>query len=218
MRQIFMIILCLGMVIWCASCQKKQDSCFKVTQQKQTDIAQLTIHSYDGKTECKNWIQAYGHTFLELTNLTDQPIEIYQYQIAPHASATFSWWAVDRHMGIWFNLEPWYIDLYNRYETRASVSIYIDEADIATMNAYMQENDRYTPFDNCSKMSLTCFNLVAEQDEKIHMPLFTTPNYVVSQLKQFEACETAKAITAYGEIGYRTKNEFHIYHMEERGA
>lgn len=216
MRQIFLIILWLGIIFLCASCQKQQTSNLKVTKQKPTDIAKLTLHSYDGKSECKNFIQAYGHTFLEMTNLSNQPIEIYQYQLEPHTSVTFSWWAVDRHMGIWFNLEPWYIDLYNRYETRASVSIYIDEADLATMNAYMQENDRYSPFHNCSKMSLTCFNLVAEQEENIRMPLITTPNYVVSQLKQFEECEMAKAITSYGEIGYRTKNEFHMYHMEER--
>ncbi len=216
MRQICIVILWLGIAILCISCQKQQKSQFQVTPQKSTDILQLTLHSYDGKTECKNFIQAYGHTFLEMTNLTNQPIDVYQYSVAPHASVTFSWWAVDRHMGIWFNLEPWYIDLYQRYETRSSVSIYIDENDLMTINTYMKENDRYSPFDNCSKMSLTCFNLVAEAQEKITMPLITTPNYVVSQLKQFKECVVAKPISSYGEIGYRTKTGFQFYRMEER--
>lgn len=217
MRQMIMVLLWLGIAILCLGCQKQQKSQLQVTPQKSTDIIQLTLHSYDGKSECKNFIQAYGHTFLEMTNLTDYPIEVYQYLVEPHTSVTFSWWAVDRHMGIWFNLEPWYIDLYNRYETRVSVSIYIDEADLSRINTYMRENDRYSPFDNCSKMSLTCFNLVAEQEEKISMPLITTPNYVVSQLKQFSECEFVKPITLYGEIGYRTQNKFHAYQMEERG-
>lgn len=217
MRQMIMVLLWLGIAILCLGCQKQQKSQLQVTPQKSTDIIQLTLHSYDGKSECKNFIQAYGHTFLEMTNLTDYPIEVYQYLVEPHTSVTFSWWAVDRHMGIWFNLEPWYIDLYNRYETRVSVSIYIDEADLSRINTYMRENDRYSPFDNCSKMSLTCFNLVAEQEEKISMPLITTPNYVVGQLKQFSECEFAKPITLYGEIGYRTQNKFHTYQMEERG-
>ncbi|MCM1514076.1 MAG: hypothetical protein NC090_03730 [Anaeroplasma bactoclasticum] len=217
MRRIFIVIIWLGVAMLCLSCQKQQKSQLQVTPQKSTDIIQLTLHSYDGKSECKNFIQAYGHTFLEMTNLADHSIEVYQYQVDPHASVTFSWWAVDRHMGIWFNLEPWYIDLYHRYETRSSVSIYIDEDDLITISQYMKENDRYSPFDNCSKMSLTCFNLVAESQEKIAMPLITTPNYVVSQLKQFEECELAKPITLYGEIGYRTKTEFQFYHMEERG-
>ena len=217
MRQMIMVLLWLGIAILCLGCQKQQKSQLQVTPQKSTDIIQLTLHSYDGKSECKNFIQAYGHTFLEMTNLTDYPIEVYQYLVEPHTSVTFSWWAVDRHMGIWFNLESWYIDLYNRYETRVSVSIYIDEADLSRINTYMRENDRYSPFDNCSKMSLTCFNLVAEQEEKISMPLITTPNYVVGQLKQFSECEFAKPITLYGEIGYRTQNKFHTYQMEERG-
>ncbi|MCM1260056.1 MAG: hypothetical protein NC182_03865 [Prevotella sp.] len=217
MRSICMVILMLGIAILCTSCQKQQSSYLQVIPQKSTDIIQLTLHSYDGKSECKNFIQAYGHTFLEMTNLTDYPIEVYQYQVDPHASVTFSWWAVDRHMGIWFNLEPWYIDLYHRYETRSSVSIYIDENDLITISKYMKENDRYSPFDNCSKMSLTCFNLVAEQQEKIPVPLITTPNYVVSQLKQFDECELAKPIALYGEIGYQANTGFQFYHMEEHG-
>lgn len=190
----------------------------KVNAKKVDDIATLTIFSYDGKSECKNGINAYGHSFLSLKNNSSKMINVYGYQLETGKTVFFSWWAVDKHMGIWFNLEPNYIKLYNRYETRYSVSIDLNIGDIETLNTFLSQNDYYTPLNNCSKMTLKCWNEVAEENEKIKIKFLTTPNYVVSKIKTFDESKYVEEISIDGEIGYMNGNKFVTFRMEEKYA
>lgn len=184
-----------------------------VNAKKENDIAILTIFSYDGKSECKYGINAYGHSFLSLKNNSNESLNLYGYQLESGKTVFFSWWAIDKHMGIWFNLEPNYIIQYNRYETRYSVSIDLDRNDIAILDSFMKENDRYSPLDNCSKMSLKCWNSVAEKNEKIKVKFITTPNYVVGQLKKFNESNYVQEVSDDGEIGYMNGQKFVKFRM-----
>lgn len=214
MNKIFIVVLiALASIV----VKSVSENC-KVNAKKVDDIAVLTIFSYDGKSECKNGINAYGHSFLSLKNNSNKVIDLYGYQLESGKTVFFSWWAVDKHMGIWFNLEPNYIKLYNRYETRYSVSIDINLDDIATLNTFLSENDYYSPLNNCSKMTLKCWNEVAEGNEKIKIKFLTTPNYVVSKIKTFDESKYVEEVSIDGKIGYINKNEFVTFRMEERYA
>lgn len=214
MNKIFIVILiALASIV----VKSVSENC-KVNEKKVDDIAELTIFSYDGKSECKNGINAYGHSFLSLKNNSTKMINLYGYQLESGKTVFFSWWAVDKHMGIWFNLEPNYIKLYHRYETRYSVSIDLNMDDIETLNSFLSQNDHYTPLNNCSKMTLKCWNEVAEENEKIKIKFLTTPNYVVSKIKNFDESKYAQEVSIDGEIGYMDKNEFVTFRMEEKYA
>ncbi len=185
---------------------------------EEEDIARLTIFSYDGKSETKNLISAYGHTFLAITNLKEEDINLHGYLIKMGDSVFFSWWAIDCHMGIWFNIESNYINIYNRYDTRYSISTFINHLDIEKINDYMNKNDCYTPFKNCSRMSLGCWNLAADESEKIKIPFITTPKYVVSQIQKSNKAIYQENIETDGPIGYFRDGKFVEFEMENRYA
>lgn len=204
-------ILILGILVLVAF--KTVKGTYKANVNKQNCIATLTIFSYDGKSECKYGINAYGHSFLSLENNSDETLDLYGYQLKSGKNVFFSWWAIDKHMGIWFNLESNYILRYNRYETRYSVSTNLDSDDIDSLNTFLQQNDRYSPLDNCSKMTLKCWNSVAEENKKIKVKFITTPNYVVKQIKQFQDSEYVQEIVSAGEIGYMNEHKFIRFRM-----
>lgn len=188
----------------------------EIIAKKENDIAILTLFSYDGKSECKNLINAYGHTFLSLTNHSDEKIEIHGYCVVPEDTVYFSWWAVDKHMGIWFNIEPNYIEMYNRYETRYSISIHLDMTEINKLKIFLDQNDYYSPINNCSKMCLKCWNEVAESKEKIDTTLIITPLYMVKKIKEFSNAKYQEEVVFHKEIGYFENNKFVTFRMENR--
>lgn len=184
--------------------------------QKENDKATLTLFSYDGKSESKHFIKAYGHTFLSLTNDSDETLSIHGYSVEPQDTVYLSWWAVDKHMGIWFNIEPNYIEMYNRYETRYSVSTHLDKNEIDKLKAFLDDHDYYSPINNCSKMCLSCWNEVAETTEKIKTVLIVTPNYIVKKIKQFLHAKYQEMIVSHKEIGYLENGQLVMFRMEKR--
>ena len=195
------------------SCQN-YESIHQVVPKKNNDIASITLYSYYGKSESKYFIPSYGHTFLEITNLSNEEIILYYQIIQPQESIVFSWWAIDVHMGIWFNIEPYYIYYYNRYDTRYSTTIYMNHDDLDMVNIYLQTNDKYDPLNNCSKMALKCWNLVAEKSEKIDILFLTTPTYVVRNIKTFDSFSYIKSLNNKGSIGFVDNQVFNEYKME----
>ncbi|MFR7881021.1 MAG: hypothetical protein ACLU5J_05790 [Christensenellales bacterium] len=117
-------------------------------------------------------------------------------------------------MGIWFNIEPYYIYYYNRYDTRYSTTIYMNHDDLDMVNIYLQTNDKYDPLNNCSKMALKCWNLVAEKSEKIDILFLTTPTYVVRNIKTFDSFSYIKSLNNKGSIGFVDNQVFNEYKME----
>ena len=210
-RCLLLIILLLSISF--ISCQK-HEVMYKVVPKIINDIASITLYSYDGKSESKYFISSYGHTFLEITNLSNEEIILYYQVIKPKESITFSWWAIDIHMGIWFNIEPYYVYLYNRYDTRYSTTIYINYENLNRINSYLEINDKYDPLNNCSKMTLGCWNLVAEKSEKIDILFLTTPTYVVRNIKNFDSFSYSKNLNSKGSIGFIDNKIFNEYKME----
>lgn len=193
-----------------------------ITNQKETiekqedDIAVLTLFSYDGKSECKYFINAYGHTFLALTNQSEEEIHIHGYSVSPEDTVYFSWWAIDKHMGIWFNIEPNYIAIYNRYESRYSIRIHLNREEIHRLQVFLDNHDYYSPIHNCSKMCLECWNEVAETEEKIFIPLFTTPNYMVKKIKEFSNAQYQEEVVVHTNIGYLENHKLVTFRMENK--
>ncbi len=181
---------------------------------KESDIAILTLYSDDGKTECKNFINAYGHTFFSFTNNSDADITIYHYPVSKGETIYFSWWAVDKHLGIWFNIESNYIEKYNRYNTRYSIRTYLDDEEVKTLNSFLNTNDIYDPINNCSKMCLKCWNVVSEDVEKIDIKFLTTPKYMVKEIKKFSDAKYRECIQKAKTIGYMNNGKFVSYEME----
>ena len=66
----------------------------------------------------------------------------------------------------------------------------------------------------CSKMTLGCWNLVAEKSEKIDILFLTTPTYVVRNIKNFDSFSYSKNLNSKGSIGFIDNKIFNEYKME----
>lgn len=177
------------------------------------DIALLTMCADECKRECNNLLMSLGHAFFYIENLSDSDIYIYNYRLAPHESATFSWWAIDRHMGIWFNIESNYIALANRYSDIACIGMYLNKSELARLNTFLEKNDCYTPVSNCSKQVMTCWNELSEHGEAIITSTIATPGFLKREINKFKAAKK-RAIGHSENICYYNGKSFTSYKME----
>lgn len=169
------------------------------------DTALLSIFSDNGKSESNFFLQNYGHAFLSVTNISDATFFVGDWEVDPDETITIGLWNVLQHSGVWYNLESNYIEEYNKYNKRVSITIGIDSEDIKALSKHINNNDRWTPLYNCSKFALKAWNLVAEENEKINDKFIVSPSYLVNEITKFEEyqenkdCNTEKVIRFYKE-------------------
>ena len=208
------IIFAAVIFLLCAvpiKCEKEHS----IVGEKDDDIIRLSICADDCREESKNLLISLGHAFLKAENLTERSLGIHGYELAPHGFITFSWWAVDAHFGIWFNIEPSY-KASGRYKNIRSLSMYINESELALLNNYMAENDSYSPLGNCAKHVAECWNLLAEPSEKMDMRFIMTPTYIISQTDKFEE-STFAGFDSCPDIAFIKDGKTHYFGMVTGG-
>ncbi|MFA6661996.1 MAG: hypothetical protein WCS56_03050 [Bacilli bacterium] len=214
MRKIYILIAIL-VLLGIVGC-KRADSQYTTEDSNTDSIAILSIYSYNGESESKYFIYSLGHSFMSIENITSSDITFFNYTLSPAELITFSWWGINRHMGIWFNMESNYINLYNRYTERYSVDTYLTETGINAIEEYMESNDYYTPFKNCAKMTVDCWNEVSPNT--IDLGAIATPSKLLTVIKKFPNFQYEKEIKLIEKIGYFKGTEFIQYEMEQQNA
>ena len=183
----FIVMVIFAIILFCIiTVSTANEYLYTITDKRKDDIAVLTMCADECSSECKNLLMSFGHSFFVIENISDEDISVYNYKIPAGEFATFSWWAVDKHMGIWFNIESNYINLTNRYANIECVGMYLDEQELNKLTDYMESNDRYTPIYNCSKQVTKCWNYIAETNEKIADYAIVTPEKVKQQIMNFD--------------------------------
>ena len=180
------IIIATSAAVFFAGAPNNCERVYETGKIEHKDIIKLTVCADDCEYERKNMLLSFGHAFLVAENLTDEYVDIYGYELAPNDAVTFSWWAVDKHMGIWFNIESAYINLENRYRELSCVSIYIDREDLKVLNEHLKENDAYTPLSNCAKQVLRCWNSIADPNERLKEYSIMTPEKLINEIEKFD--------------------------------
>ena len=177
-------------------------------------VALISLVSYDGVSESKNFIMSLGHSFIVFKNVSEKAILINNlYILKPKGELTFSWWAISSHFGIWYNLEAYYIADFDKYDERVSLTQTVKENDLEVINDYLKNHDSYSPLNNCSKHSLELFNLIG--GNKIAVPLITTPKYVTEKIKKTPGYETNIKIKISETIGFFEHDKYITYRMEK---
>lgn len=184
---------------------------------KETPVAVLTLYSCDGKNESKNFIFAYGHTFMSIVNISENVIEpAYGIDIEKGESIFFSWWAIDTHMGIWFNIEPNYIKNFGRYTDRVSLSRYISRTELEKIRDYLTRNDLYSPVSNCAKNCTDLWNLCAGKDSVYYLGRLRTPKRVCKEIRKRRYFETDRPINTNGRIFFLSYGKTDYFELEKR--
>lgn len=179
-----------------------------------TDPALLSIFTYDGKGESTYGLANLGHSFLTIENISEEPFYLANKKVEAGETVAFGTWSILDHFGVWYNVESNYIDEYNKYDGRVSVTQSVTLEDIDAMSEYIYEHDTWNPLTNCSCFALNIWNLVSHDDEILDKLLIYTPTKIANQLKQFDTYEINKEIITDDEFGYFDKSEYVFYHLE----
>lgn len=194
--------------------------CGEVPQKKKTvikysDIALLSIFTFDGKKESTLGLMNLGHSFLSLENISDNPIKISNVTVKSGETIAIGTWSIQAHFGVWYNVESNYISEYNKYDGRLSVTTGIDLDDVDKITSYINTHDYWTPLTNCSCFALNLWNEVAEETETLEKPLIYSPTQIAQQLVNFENYETNREIVTVKEFNYFDGTTPVYYQLEE---
>jgi len=181
----------------------------------ESDIAKLTIFSYDGKTEGRLGLMNLGHAFLSIENISNEEFSIANKVVSPSDTISFGTWSILKHFGVWYNVESNYIIEHNKYDGRVSITIGINEENLKTITNYILNNDTWNPLKNCSHFAITLWNLVAEQSEIIDKPIIYTPTHLTKIIEKFDTYETNKPIPTDSKVGYFTCSDDTSFEMEK---
>ena len=204
-KRFLAVILILFAVVAISGCSK-EDKRVRSLNVSSDDIALLTLFSDNGKEDSFFLARNYGHTFLSITNKSENAFVVGDMEVSPNSTITIGLWSVLEHFGVWYNLESNYIKEHNKYSERVSITIGITKEDISEINDIIKKNNTWTPWYNCSCFALDIWNNVATDSEKITKSMFVSPGYLVKEIKKFDAhekgriCEANTPIRYYGEV------------------
>lgn len=98
------------------------------------------------------------HSWLMFENISSSNITVGGLTIAPNKTITVGTWGNQPHLGVYYNLEAYYIMQYNKYSKRWSVSRDVTNTQLALMSRTIKDNDSWSLYDNCSSFATTVFS------------------------------------------------------------
>lgn len=104
-----------------------------------------------------------GHSFLTITNVSEQDINVGGLLIAPDTSITVSTRGNRcEHSGIWYNLEGYYKYYLNAsyYQNLYGIQVSLDQSQLDTVNQALANADHWSVIYNCTSFSAGLWNAV----------------------------------------------------------
>ncbi len=163
----------------------------------------FSITTFDGKGESEPFIMCLGHAWVSIDNKTGRTIKLMDYEIEDGETVTLSAWALSEHRGVYFNLEPNFIKQFGRYVGRKSLSVGIDESQLAKIEDYIRNNDNWTFVKNCSHWSLDLWNEVVGDEYRLKtQTVIYTPGRLLKSFDEYDCVETDKDFSNAKEVFY----------------
>lgn len=179
-----------------------------------TDVALLSIFTFDGKKESKYGLFNLGHSFLSVENTSLDTITVGKVELAPNETITIGTWSIKAHFGVWYNVESNYIKDCNKYDGRISITAGISTEDLKKMNNFILSHDYWSPTNNCSNFALNLWNTVAEKDEELIRPFIYSPSKIAKALKNFDGYETNREIITSEKFFFFDENTPKYFELE----
>ena len=174
-------------------------------------IARLTVYATGERGKVAPMLAAEGHAYCSVQNISDSTITLGKgYELPAGTTVTIASWEFDAHGGIWFNIEPTYID-QGWFVKRKSITRNVDSAALGRMNEYLtnDDNDRWTLFHNCTHFAAELWNAAAAgSGDEIDTKGMLTPTHLEKQVKRFEGYNVGYPHKSEMPIGYWSGDEF----------
>lgn len=174
-------------------------------QNKNTEII-LTLSASDGSYDA-GLLPNYGHSFVVLTNNSNQKLLFMDFIIEPKNSISFSIWPISDANTVWFNLELYYLESSLKYSDTLYVSRKIDINDLLLIENFINQSPKWSVFYNCTTFSIDVWNLVSDQNSKININ--STPKNLKKTISIFTNFESKlNFISDENYIGFYDHGEF----------
>ena len=208
---IFLILIIIMSMLVCGCTNTVK----RTTVIKDTDIALLSIFTFDGKKESTLGLMNLGHSFLSVENTSDSAIEIGNVTIDAGKTIAIGTWSIQAHFGVWYNVESNYIADHNKYDGRLSVTTGIGLDDIEKITKFILSHDYWNPLQNCSYFALNLWNEVVEDSEKLDTMLIYSPGAIANQLRNFDTFEENRPIITDSKFHYFAGETPVYYELED---
>lgn len=190
------VMLCSIVFLGCGSVQ---DSV--TINEQEGGVVELTIYAFNGDSERSFLCLNMGHSFIAVTNNSDENIMVGALEVESGQSASIGTWGQSAHWGVWYNLESEYMSI-GRYEGISSITQDITLSQVDDLTTYIAENDYWKFTKNCSYFAVEIWNSVSDESEQINFSSVATPGEIVTILSNSLGYETDKPIENYGKVGY----------------
>lgn len=176
-----------------------------------TTVGTLTIFaSNDGGSSSWN---TSGHAFISFKNTSSSSITVGGLSVgAGHEITIGTWGNKSGHVGIWYNLESYFVNNQDSYSNRVSLSMSVTQANVDTINTLISKNDSWSALNNCSSFAVKIWNAVSSKTLSAGTP--NTPTSLMSSIKAKSGYETGRAIGNTTPIGYVSDGSFESVTMD----
>lgn len=135
-------------------------------------IAELTVYS----------LPQGGHAWITIKNRLGTDIQVGTFSVSPGQEISLGTFGNQfEHLGIWYNIESLNADHPN-YIGRVSLSQFINFNQLATINTYIQNNDSWSVYNNCSNFAAGVWNAVSDDDVKFSV--WPMPSVLADEIKK----------------------------------
>ena len=115
-----------------------------------------------------------GHSFITVTNVSGQDIDVGGLLIAPGTSVTIGTRGNrSEHSGVWYDLEGYYkyylSDSY--YQNLCGVQVSLDQTQLDTVNRNLARSDHWSALYNCAAFTVAMWNSVCSDKLTAGLPL-----------------------------------------------
>lgn len=196
----FCILILLCAYSFCAC---SQNNIKHYTTVDSSDVALLSLFTFDGNSESHFGLFNLGHAFLSLENISENNLSIGKNTLAPRKTISIGTWSIKAHFGVWYNVESNYIKDFDKYNGRVSITCGVSLEDIQKINNFINSHDYWSPLNNCSNFALNLWNTIATKEETLEKPLIYSPAKLARALKAFESFEVNRPI--------ETEDKFHYF-------
>jgi len=181
-------------------------------------VALVSVYATGERGKVSPGLMACGHAYTSVENITDTPIVLgYGYVLPAGATVTIASWEFDAHGGVWFNIEPTYIN-QGWFTARKSVTRHVNADGLERINEYLttDDTDDWTLFHNCTHFAAGLWNAAAAgSGDEISTDGMLTPSQLEKQILRFEGSESGRPHDSSEMIGYFSGKEFKEFTLEE---
>ncbi len=215
MKKIFLGLPILALSLCLCGCAQTPD---RTVNEPRDAILELSLYATGERGKVAPLLAAEGHAYTSVKNISSSPISLGEgYELPAGATVTIASWEFDAHGGVWFNIEPTYID-QGWFVKRKSITRKVDVQGVARMNAYLSadDTDNWTLFHNCTHFAVGLWNEAASgSGDEIEFGGKLTPSQLEDEILRFDGYEVGRPHDSTQPIGYFGSDGFIEFHLAE---